>query len=179
MAEEEKELEGEELEGEEEAGGGGGGNKLLLIISLVNILGLLGVGAYVILGGGGNMSAEEMADRAANDSASARPSGVQEEPGPMYELDTLIVNLREPGADRYLKCKLQLELDAASTQQEVEQRSAQIRFQLNSLLSGHRVADVQGPENMEALRKKMRRRANTVMTKGKIVAVWPGEWIVQ
>ena len=97
----------------------------------------------------------------------------------MYELGSVVVNLREPGGDRYLKAKLQLELDAPDTQTEVEQRASQIRFQINALLSGHRVADVQGPENMEALRKKMRRRANTVMTKGKIVAVWPDEWIVQ
>ena len=176
MAEEE-----DELEGEEEAAGGGG-SKLLLIISLVNIVGLLGIGAYVMLagGGGGQMTPEEMADRAVNEgAASKRPSGVQEEPGPMYELGSLVVNLREPGGDRYLKCKIQLELDSAETQTEVEQRASQVRFQLNALLSGHRVADVQGPENMEALRKKMRRRANTVMTKGKIVAVWPDEWIVQ
>ncbi len=171
----------EEEEVEEEGGEAGGGNKLLLIISLVNILGLLAIGGYVALGGGGgsgNMTPEEMADRAASNSPK-RPSGVQEEPGPMYELGTLVVNLREPGGDRYLKAKIQLELDAADTQTEVEQRASQIRFQLNALLSGHRVADVQGPENMEALRKKMRRRANTVMTKGKIIAVWPDEWIVQ
>lgn len=171
----------EDEEAQEEAGeGGGSGNKLLLIISLVNILGLLAIGAYVALGGGGggNMTPEEMADRAASN-APKRPSGVQEEPGPMYELGTLVVNLREPGGDRYLKAKIQLELDASETQAEVEQRASQVRFQLNALLSGHRVADVQGPENMEALRKKMRRRANTVMTKGKIIAVWPDEWIVQ
>ncbi len=168
-------------EDEEEGGGGGGGNKLLLIISLVNIVGLLGIGAYVVLfsGGGDQMTPEQMADRAATTAEPRRPQGVQEEPGPMYELGSVVVNLREPGGDRYLKAKLQLELDAPDTQTEVEQRASQIRFQINALLSGHRVADVQGPENMEALRKKMRRRANTVMTKGKIVAVWPDEWIVQ
>ena len=38
---------------------------------------------------------------------------------------------------------------------------------------------VSGPEAMEALRKSMIRRANAVLSKGRIVGVWPEEWIVQ
>ncbi len=178
MADEEDEIP------EEEEGGGGGGNKLLLIISLVNVIGLLGIAAYVVLGGGGSsgpqMTPEEMAKMSAEGaSPEKKMAGIGDEPGPMFELGTMVVNLREPGGDRFLKCKIQLELDAPETQAEVEQRASQIKYQLNALLSGHRVADVQGPENMESLRKKMQRRANTVMSKGKIVAIWPDEWIVQ
>lgn len=169
----------EDLEPEEgEEGGGGGGSKLLLIIALVNTLGLLGLAAYVVIGGGGGgePSPEEAAEKVMDRPDAPRP---REEAGPMMELGTLVVNLREPTGDRYLKTKLQLELDSEETQAEVEQRLSQIRYQLTLLISGQRVADVQGPESMEALRKAMTRRANTALSKGRIVDIWPDEWIVQ
>ena len=170
-----------EEEIEEEGGDDGGGNKLLVILSVVNVVGMIGIGVYLALfaGSGQQMTPEQMAENAAGAGKDKPPAGLQAEPGPMYEIGNLVINLREPGGDRFLKTKIQLELDAQESQPEVEQRVSQIRYQLNALLSGQRVADVSGPENMEALRKKMQRRVNTVMTNGKIVAVWPTEWIVQ
>ena len=91
----------------------------------------------------------------------------------------MVVNLKEPTGDRYLKTKVELELDSEETRAEVEGRLSAIRYQLNLLLSGQRVADVQGPEAIETLRKSMIRRANAVLAKGRIVNVWPAEWIVQ
>lgn len=163
-------------EGEEK---GGGASKLLLIIAIVNTLGLLGLAAYVVLGSGPGQgdSPEAMAEAAAMERLDGQKP--KENVGPMVELGTLLVNLREPAGDRYLKTRLQLELDGESTQSEVQGRMTQIKYQLTMLLSGQRVADVQGPENIEALRKTMTRRANAVLSKGRIVDVWPDEWIVQ
>ena len=112
----------------------------------------------------------------------APPTGVPENqgaPGPKVEIGELVVNLKEPTGDRYLKTKVELELDSEETRAEVEGRLSAIRYQLNLLLSGQRVADVQGPEAIETLRKSMIRRANAVLSKGRIVNVWPAEWIVQ
>ncbi len=164
------------------AGGGGGGGKILLILGAVNTLGLLGLAAFVVLGGGGQapMSPEEgMAQAEMDQTAAARAQGPTGEPGPMMEIGPLVVNLREPTGDRYLKVKLQLELDSEDTRAEVEPRMSQIRYQITMLLSGQRVADVQGPESMEALRKAMIRRVNASLSKGRVVGVWPDEWIVQ
>ena len=90
-----------------------------------------------------------------------------------------MVNLKEPTGDRFLKIKAELELDSEETRPEVEGRLMAIRYELNLLLSGQRVVDVQGPDAIETLRKAMIRRANSRLSKGRIVNVWPGEWIVQ
>jgi flagellar protein FliL len=176
MAEEE-----EPEDGEEESGGGAGGGKLLLIIGLVNAIGLAGLAAFVVLGnpGAAPMTPESASEAAEFDQASRRGRANQGEPGPMMELGSLVVNLREPNAERYLKCKLQLELDSEDTRAEVEGRLSQIRLQLTMLLSGQRVADVTGPEAMEALRKAMIRRVNAQLNQGRVMGVWPDEWIVQ
>lgn len=171
-----------------------GGSPLLLVILLVNTIGLFGIGAYVMFflpkGGGPALTPEQMAaqhDAKAQGGAAAeagegdRHGGGKsgDKAGPMVELGTLVVNLREPSGEHFLKTRLTLELDAEPTKAEVEGRLSQIRYQLNMLLAGQRIADVQGPEKMEALRQTMTRRANAVLGSGKIVGVWPEEWIVQ
>jgi flagellar basal body-associated protein FliL len=182
MAEENEEPQAEEEE-EEESGGSGGG-KLVLIIGLINTIGLIGL-AYMGMtggfGGGGSaptLSPEAMGESALQGKKSAedRPSAA---PGPKVELGELTVNLKEPTGDRFLKIKVELELDSEETRPEVEGRLQAIRYELNLLLSGQRVVDVQGPDAIETLRKAMIRRANARLAKGRIVNVWPGEWIVQ
>lgn len=181
MAEEEEAPE----EGAEEEGGGGG--KLMFMVLILNTVGLIGLALFIVMGGGGGggggegqmmMTAEEMAEgsMATDSPGMAKPTGA---PGPMVDVGTLVVNLKEAGGDKYLKAKINLELDSDETLAEVEARLSQVKYQLTMLLSGQRVADVQGPEAMEALRKSMIRRANAVLSKGRIVGVWPEEWIVQ
>jgi flagellar FliL protein len=176
MADEEENEKGAEEEG------GGGGSKLPLIIAGVNTLGLIGLAAFIMLKpdpvptvapppAGGDPVAESGENL-------PRPD-VAAEVGVMYEMGQMIINLAEPSGDRYLKAKLQLELDNEETQAELESRIAQVKYQLQVLLSGQRVADVQGPENMESLRRAMAKRINNVLPKGRVMAVWPTEWVVQ
>ena len=183
MAEENEEQQPEEEAGEEESSGSGGG-KLVLLIGLVNTIGLIGL-AYMGMtggfgggGGGVTLSPESMSENSLKHKHKAenKPSAA---PGPKVELGELIVNLKEPTGDRYLKIKAELELDSEETRAEVEGRLQSIRYELNLLLSGQRVADVQGPDAIETLRKAMIRRANSRLAKGRIVNVWPGEWILQ
>lgn len=160
-----------------------GGNTLVLLIGLINTLGLLGIGAWVLLGDSGPapmpMNPAPMVGEAVDRTLPGTPDRPTGGPGPMIELGTLVVNLKEPTGDRYLKAKINLELDGEETRGEVEGRLSAIKYQLTMLLSGQRVADVQGPEAMESLRKSMKRRANAMLSKGTITEVWPEEWIVQ
>ena len=182
MAEENEEPQVDEEESEESEGGGGG--KLVLIIGLINTIGLIGLAYMGMTGGfGGGSSAPTLSPESIGESAlqgkqaaEARPSAA---PGPKVELGELVVNLKEPTGDRFLKIKAELELDSEETRPEVEGRLMAIRYELNLLLSGQRVVDVQGPDAIETLRKAMIRRANSRLSKGRIVNVWPGEWIVQ
>jgi len=182
MAEEEIDSADADDDGGEPEPKGGSSGRLVLLIGLINTIGLLAIGAYVILGGGGPapMAPIDPAIESAIDNnlpgAPNRPTGG---PGPLVELGVLVVNLKEPTGDRYLKAKINLELDGEETRGEVEARMSAIKYQLTMLLSGQRVADVQGPEAMESLRKSMKRRANAVLAKGSITEVWPEEWIVQ
>ena len=109
---------------------------------------------------------------------SARRTHVK--PIPKVDLGEMTVSLKDARADRYLKVRIQLELDKEETRVEVESRLNEIKYHLQAMLSGQRVRDVQGAANKEALRNNMIRRANAALGgKGRIVEVWPSEWIVQ
>jgi flagellar FliL protein len=185
----------EQAEEKEEGGKKRGGAPLLLILMLVNTLGLLGIGAYVVFlmpKAPPAMTPEQMAAQPAAEHKAGEKGGAEghgeekgggeghgEKAGPTMDLGTLTVNLREPSGEHFLRAKITLEIDAEPTKAEVESHLSEIRYQLNMLLSGQRVADVQGPEKMEALRQAMIRRANAVLSTGRITGVWPEEWIVQ
>lgn len=174
MADEEKRDE------ENEGVAKGGTSKLVLILLIVNMLGLAGIAVYVLFlmpEPKVPMTPEEMAAQ-----AGSKLPGLPTrngEAGPMLDVGTLVINLREPGGEHFLKTRISLELDSEESRAEVEARLSQIRYQINMLLAGQRLADVQGPDNMEALRQAMVRRIEAVVGRGRVVAVWPEEWIVQ
>lgn len=162
-------------------GGGGGGGKLGMIIGLLNLVGLIGMAVYIFVLQPSQPTQAQQEDKAMEEEISEEPKAKAnlQAPGPMMELGVLVVNLREPTGDRYLKTKLQIELDSEETRAEIEGRLGRAKFELTKLLSGQRVADVQGPESMEALRRAMTRRLNAIIAKGRVIDVWPEEWIVQ
>ena len=102
--------------------------------------------------------------------------------GPLMELPPLMVNLKGlDGSDRLLKTTLSLELDSEETRREAESLQIKISYNLRKLLSGLRPDDLVGDEQMELVRKNLRRRADAVLAskKGQVKNVWPTEWIVE
>lgn len=95
-------------------------------------------------------------------------------------LGVFLINLDEPGEQRFLKCKIAVEVEGeAEAKKATEGKVSKIRYEVNMLLSGLRVADVSGPEKIEQLRKVMIKRAKkAVAPEIKVVGMWPEEWIV-
>jgi len=164
---------------------GGGGGKVVLLIGLVNTLGMCALGYLFltqkpeVVAAGAAMAPIDpvMSAESTNGADTAKRTGA---PGPKIDLGEMTVNLKDPMADRYLKVRLELELDKEETRSEVEGRFNEIKYHLQAMLSVQRVKDVNGPKNKEALRKNMIRRANAALGgSGRITEVWPSEWVVQ
>ena len=159
----------------------GGGSKLLLVLSLINLLGLAGAFGYFFL------QVQQMNERVASvqELAPVVDAGVDitdeenlRRPGPMVDIGSITVNISE---GRLLKTSLQLELDTEEARAEAESKIMQIRYHLNRLLAARRPDEVIGPDQMENLRKAMIRRADAVLSsdKGKVLNIWPQEWLVE
>jgi flagellar FliL protein len=153
------------------------GNKLLLVIIIVLLLILLIIGglvAYFLL---------------FNNSDNNQPTGEKKEIvkktnalaeiGPIYPLDQFIVNLASNNADRYLKCKISLELSMPELQQEIDKKLPAIRDIIISILSSKSVEEIQTIRGKNKLKEEIKRKINEILTSGEIKNVYFTEFVIQ
>ena len=99
---------------------------------------------------------------------------------PQYlQLDTFIVNLMEADGKRYLKSRLDLELNNKEVKLEVDKRLPQIRDNILTLLSGKSFDDIHTLEGKFLLRTEVISMLNQHLKTGKITNVYFTEFIVQ
>jgi len=184
MAEEEKE------EGQEEKKGGGGGNMVLIIVIVLLVLILIGgaVAAYFLLTGdeeeadaNKNEQAVETVDNEANAKKAAVSKRVADllNVGPMYPLDQFIVNLLRDNGSRFLKVKIDLELDNQEMTAEVDKKVPIIRDVIIKTLSSKTFEEISTLKGKEKLKDELVENLNAFMTAGKIRNVFFTEFVVQ
>ena len=153
-----------------------GGSKLLLIIIIVLLLILLIIGglvAYFLLTGGTKKSSTQ-SQTVQNKKVSALT-----QIGPIYPLDPFIVNLVSPNADRYLKCKIDLQLSSAAVQKEIDKRLPAIRDLIIQILSSKTVAEIQTIKGKQKLKEEIKNKINQLLPKGEVTNVYFTQFIIQ
>ncbi len=169
---EEKETQQEEQEEKKS-----GGSKLLLIIIIVLLLLLLVIGglvAYFLLTGN-NSKQQQPTQQAQKQHKVASMAQV----GPIYPLDPFIVNLVSPNADRYLKCKIDLELSNQAVQKEIDKKLPAIRDLIIQILSSKTVEEIQTARGKEKLKEEIKRKINQMLTTGEVRNVYFTEFVIQ
>ncbi|QCI28345.1 flagellar basal body-associated protein FliL [Caminibacter pacificus] len=172
-----EEKENKEVEEKEEKSGSG--NKLLLIVIIVLLLLLLIIGglvAYFLLSGN-----DEQADQPQQQQKIEKKKKVSDmtEIGPIYPLDKFVVNLVSTNADRYLKCKIDLELDSPELQQEIDKKLPAIRDLIIRILSSKTVEEIQTSKGKEKLKEEIKRKINEILTTGEVRNVYFTEFVIQ
>jgi flagellar FliL protein len=111
---------------------------------------LLGIAIGAVVAGGGSAGAFLFLGKQSPAQAAKAPSP---EPGPVEKLPTLIVNLRDssPGANRYLKTTVELELATSKDVEKLKKFTAPVRHHALMMLSSLTVADVQAEGGRDAL----------------------------
>ena len=177
MAEEKENTQEEEKEEKKDSGGG---NKLLLIVIVVLLLLLLIIGglvAYFLLSSNNEDQPPQPEDQKKVEKKHKADS--MAEIGPIYPLDPFIVNLVSSNADRYLKCKIDLELDSPELQQEVDKKLPAIRDLIIQILSSKTVEEIQTAKGKQKLKEEIKRKINEILTTGEIKNVYFTEFVIQ
>jgi len=172
MAEEKENQETKEEEKE------GGSSKLLLIVIIVLLLVLLIVGglvAYFLL----SSNDEEQPQQQEQKVEKKKKVTSMTEIGPIYPLDQFIVNLVSNNSSRYLKCKIDIELDAPELQQEVDKKLPAIRDLIIRILSSKTIEEIQTAKGKEKLKEEIKRKINEFLTSGEIKHVYFTEFVIQ
>ena len=162
-------------------------NKVLLIImGLVLLLVLvMGGGMFMIWT---KLSAVSQKAVVPETGAEAVPDKAKpEEIGAVVSVDTFIVNLADPGGNRYLRVTMELELAGKPADKsagktagdELSKRMPQIRDAILMILSTKRYADISTPEGKTALREEIVNAANGLLASSQISRIYFKEFVIQ
>ena len=99
--------------------------------------------------------------------------------GPLYSLDTMIVNLADHGGKRYLRVTMALELSDPDALTTIESRLPQVRDAILMILPTKNYADVSTTDGKIALRSEVMEKINSLMTKGQVNNIYFTEFVVQ
>jgi len=156
-----------------------GGSKVLLIVIVVLLLLLLIIGgavAYFLLS---SNNTQDNQDQAKQEKTVKKKNSNLTQMGPIYPLDQFIVNLISNNSERYLKCKISLELDAPDLQKELDKKLPAVRDMIIQILSSKTVEEIQTARGKEKLKEEIRRKLNAILTTGEIKHVYFTEFVIQ
>jgi flagellar FliL protein len=162
-------------------------NKVLLI--------LMGLVLVLVLGMGGGMFMIWSKLSAVSPKAVVPETGAEvtpdkakpEEIGAVVSMDTFIVNLADPGGNRYLRVTMDLELAGKPADKsagktagdELAKRMPQIRDAILMILSTKRYVDISTPEGKTALREEILSAANGLLASSQISRIYFKEFVIQ
>lgn len=94
-------------------------------------------------------------------------------------LDPFLVNLADKETRRYLKLKLELEMDSEGSQKELEKFQPHIRDSLILLLSSKTYLDLSTMEGKQQLKEEIKKRVSTLPGGKKVSNVFFTEFVAQ
>jgi flagellar protein FliL len=156
-------------------------NKVLLIlIGLVLVLVLgMGGGMFMIWAKLSAVSAKAFVPETEAEVDKAKPEDI----GAVVSMDTFIVNLADPGGNRYLRVTMDLELAGKTAGKtagdELAKRMPQIRDAILMILSTKRYADISTPEGKIALREEILNAVNGLLASSQISRIYFKEFVIQ
>ena len=151
-------------------------NKILIILIGVMMVFVLGLGGGLFMMWN-KLSAMETQAQSPSDQDASVP--VEELLGPIYPLDTFIVNLADKGGKRYLRITIDLELDGEELESEITKRLPQVRDSILTILPTKRFEDISSAKGKTALRDEMLERINGMLARGQITNIYFKEFVVQ
>lgn len=153
-------------------------NKILVLLIGVMMVLLLGLGGGLFMMW--NKLSALNAQTMANAAVQGGSNGSLEHPvGPIFSLQTFIVNLADKGGNRYLRVTMDLELGNPEMESEVNQRLPQVRDSILMILPTKRFEDISTMQGKTALRDEMMETINAYLLKGKITNIYFKEFVVQ
>ncbi len=168
---------------DEQKPSGGGKGKIIAIIIVVFVLLIAGlVVAFMLL----TQTPEESAQAAAGNSNAPQQANVMGETnarylriGPIFQLDTFIVNLLSQGGRRYLKINIGLEMTTANLENELNAKRALVRDIIIGILTSKSPEDISTTRGKDKMKEEIVQRLNENLVDGKIRNVFISDMAIQ
>jgi flagellar FliL protein len=99
--------------------------------------------------------------------------------GPLFPLDTFIVNLADAGRSRYLRVTMDLELAAAADAAQLTKKLPQVRDSILMILPSKQFDDIASMEGKIALRDEIIAKLNSLFARNVVTNIFFTEFVVQ
>jgi flagellar FliL protein len=99
--------------------------------------------------------------------------------GPLFSLDTFIVNLADTGRSRYLRVTMDLELTFPTDAGKLQKKLPQVRDSILMILPSKQFADIASMEGKMALRDEIIAKINGLFTRNVVTNIFFTEFVVQ
>lgn len=99
--------------------------------------------------------------------------------GPVWSMESIIVNLADGGGERYLKVAMQFEVATPEATKELDLVKPKIQDMVIDLLSSKTYADLADNAGKQRLREEIILRVNSIFAQGKVTKVYFTEFIIQ
>ncbi len=106
-------------------------------------------------------------------------AGQASAPGPLFPLETFIVNLADEERSRYLRVTMDLELVAPTDAEKLNQRLSQIRDGILMILPSKRFDDIASIDGKTALRDEIINNLNGLFPSKVVANIFFTEFVVQ
>ncbi|MEJ5363769.1 MAG: flagellar basal body-associated protein FliL [Desulfosoma sp.] len=133
--------------------------------------------ALALVGGGGFFAYTKFF-AAADKPKEAQAKPVEAKPV-VKNMETFLVNLADPGGERYLKVTMQLSLNSEAASQEIDARMAELRDSILMLLSSKEYDDISSLSGKLALKKTLMATLNRLLKQGTVQDIYFTEFLVQ
>ncbi len=162
--------------------------KVIIIIAAVFFLmmGMMGTGFFILWKQMSSAVAQvQQGDQETAAEEEIPPEQAQVTMGPLYKLDTMIVNLADHGGKRYLRVNMEMELKPAEgvepteLVEEIDKRLPQIRDTILMILPSKTYADISDTAGKIALRDQIIAQLNGLLKRGQIATIYFTEFVVQ
>lgn len=184
---------------------GGGGSKLALIISIINLLLVLGIGAVVFLQFQKDKHKESVADidphadaheagaaegKEGEKDAHGAAEGAKDAHGKdgaaakstsqVITFEQFTVNLSTSAGTppRFARVVIAVEVASAETAAEINQKTPQVRNAILDLFNSKRPSDLQTGEGRNFLKEEIRNALNSFLVTGKVKGVFFSNFVV-
>jgi flagellar protein FliL len=153
-------------------------NKLVFILIGVVLLVVLGLGGGFFMMWSKMSTMNAQGPAVPNAQAAEAPAG-QTLLGPIFSLNTFIVNLADKGGNRYLRVTMDLEMTNTELTDELKERLPQVRDTVLTILPNKRFDDISTVEGKTSLRTELIEGLNSFLAQGKITKIYFKEFVVQ
>lgn len=156
--------------------------KVIIIIIAVSFLfmGMIGGGFFLMWTKMSSVIAQgEKVDKEEDENSEENKKKNEDTAGPIFSLDTFVVNLADQGGKRYLRATMELELNGQDVYVELEKSLPKVRDSILMILPTKNYQDVSSVEGKTALRDEMIARLNSFLSKGSVTNIYFTEFVIQ